>query len=376
MQAESGDAPFNHADWMWEPKLDGYRVLAFVSEKGVRLRSRRGLDLAAAFPRLTAELAAQSVSSMILDGEVVAFDASGKTSFAALQNRGQLQAERDIAAADRTTPVVFYCFDLLHFAGVDLRSAPYSDRRRYLAQCLLPSPLVQLVHAQADGVALHAAALASGFEGVVGKRKDSRYTAGRRSASWLKIKSAQSSEFLVGGYTRGKGSRESLGALLLGYRDRGQLRFASHVGSGFHAGTLAQVKARLDPLRTSTCPFAEQPVLNAPAIWVEPDVVVEVKFQNWTDDGRLRAPVFSRMRDDMDPKRVRRPQSNPTSRPNAAPQTDAEIDEIMRQLENAKTTFAIAVGSHRIRLTHLDRVLSGVNYFSHICPVDFGTIPR
>ncbi|MGH8772326.1 MAG: non-homologous end-joining DNA ligase, partial [Burkholderiales bacterium] len=285
MHAELGDAAFNHADWMWEPKLDGYRVLAFVGEDGVKLRSRRGLELAAAFPRLTAELGKQAVKSMILDGEIVAFDASGKPSFNALQNRVQLKTEREIAAADQTSPAVFYCFDLLHFAGVNLRQSPYMDRRRYLAQCLLPSPLVQLVHAHEDGEALQTAALASGFEGVIGKRKDSKYQPGQRSASWLKIKSTNSAEFVVGGYTKGKGSREPLGALLIGYWDEGKLRYASHVGSGFDGDTLAQVKARLDPLQRKTCPFAEKPELHSPTTWVEPEVVAEVRFQNWTDDG-------------------------------------------------------------------------------------------
>ncbi len=205
MLADAGDAPFNRSGWMWEPKLDGYRVLAFVNPSGVKLRSRRGLELAAAFPRLAADLAAQCVATMILDGEIVAFNADGKPSFGTLQNRAQLKTGREIAAADRTTPVVFYCFDLLHFAGVDLRGSPYADRRRYLAQCLLPSPFVQLVHAQEDGVALHAAALASGFEGVIGKRQDSKYESGGRSAAWLKIKPTNSGEFLVGGYTLGKG---------------------------------------------------------------------------------------------------------------------------------------------------------------------------
>src|ERR1700682_5551053 len=146
MLAEIGDAVFNRADWMWEPKLDGYRVLAFLDENGVKLRSRRGLGLAGTFPRLAAELGKQGALGMILDGEIVAFDASGRPSFAALQDRAQLKTEREIAAADQSAPVVFCCFDLLHFAGIDLRRRPYTDRRRYLAQCLLPSPLVQLVH--------------------------------------------------------------------------------------------------------------------------------------------------------------------------------------------------------------------------------------
>ena len=191
MRAESGDRAFNHDDWMWEPKLDGYRVMAFIGAKGVRLCTHRGVELSRNFPRLAAELGKQGSHDMILDGELVAFNANGKPSFAALQARAGLKAEREIAAADERAPAAFCCFDLLHFAGVDLRGAPYRDRRRYLAQCLLPSSRVQLVHATDDGVALAAAALASGFEGVVGKRLDARYASGRRSKSWLSVKPRQ-----------------------------------------------------------------------------------------------------------------------------------------------------------------------------------------
>ncbi len=175
MLAEIGDAPFNDPKWLWEPKLDGYRVIAFVDAKGVRLQSRRGIELAGAFRKSSRELKGQQVQRMILDGELVAFDENGKPSFNAMQNRVQLKTDRDIATAERKTPVVFFAFDLLYFEGLDLRKALYADRRRYLAQCLLPSPLVQLVLAQDDGIALNQAALASGFEGVIGKRSDSRY---------------------------------------------------------------------------------------------------------------------------------------------------------------------------------------------------------
>jgi bifunctional non-homologous end joining protein LigD len=347
MLAESTDAPFHRDGWMWEPKLDGYRVLAFIDEHGVRLRSRRGLELAPQFPKLCAELAEQAVHGMILDGEIVAFDAAGKPSFGALQERAQLKGAREIAAADQTRPVVFYTFDLLHFAGVDVRRSPYTDRRRYLAQCLLPSPLVQLVHVAEDGVALNAAAVASGFEGVVGKRKESPYEAGKRSASWLKVKPTQTADFVVGGYTSGKGSRSPLGAVLVGYWDDGSLRYASHVGSGFDDRSLAQVKARLAPLARKTCPFSEVPEQNAPTTWVEPAVVAEVSYHSWTDDGRLRAPVFLRLRDDLDAKEVRRASAAPPVGP---------IDEVLAQLAGAKATCTLAVGAHRIKLTNLDRV--------------------
>ena len=367
MQAELGATAFNHTEWMWEPKLDGYRVLAFVEGDSVKLRTRRGLDLAADFPKVCAELRKQAVETLILDAEIVAFDADGRPSFNAMQNRSP-QTER----------AVLYCFDLLHFAGVNLRQAPYTDRRRYLAQSLLPSPLVQLVHAQDDGVALQAAAAASGLEGVVGKRKNSRYEAGKRSASWLKVKSITSADFVIGGYTQGKGARSPLGALLLGYWEGGKLVYASHVGSGFNDESLSDVLDKLEPLQRKTNPFSTKPELNAPATWVDPELVAEVKFQNWTDDGHLRAPVFLRLRDDIDPKTVRReevtvPVPAPASagrgrKANAASRraaeavekvkknSNSEIDDVLQQLENEKATFTIAVGTHTLKLTHLDRV--------------------
>jgi bifunctional non-homologous end joining protein LigD len=352
MHAELGDAAFNSPDWMWEPKLDGYRVLAFVSEKGIKLKSRRGLALAA-FPRLEQELARQAVSAMVLDGELVAFDTAGKPSFNALQNRVQLKTAREIAAAEAKTPVIFYAFDLLHFAGSSLRKAPYRDRRRHLAQCLLPSPLVQLVHATEDGKELCKAALASGLEGVVGKQKSSVYEEGRRSSSWIKVKATQSGEFVIGGYTRGKGARAPLGSILVGYWDHGKLQYASHVGSGFDDALLADAKARLEPLRRDTCPFAEKPELHSPTVWLEPKMVAEVRFQNWTDDGFLRAPVLLRFRDDIDPKGVHKPK---VARGAPALEPASEIDAIVAQLQNNKAALTLVVADHQIRLTHLDRV--------------------
>ena len=340
MHAEQGEAAFNDAGWMWEPKLDGYRVLAFIGEDGVKLRSRRGLDLAGDFPRLAAELGRQAAGGMVLDGEIVAFDAAGRPSFHAMQGRNP------------NDPAVFYCFDLLYFAGVDLRQSPYRDRRRYLAQCLLPTPLVQLVHAQEDGVGLQAAALASGFEGVIGKRKDSRYETGKRPGSWLKVKPVRSADFVIGGYTRGKGSRAPLGALLVGTWEGDKLKYASHVGSGFDEKTLTQVKARLKPLERKANPFSEKPELNAPTTWVEPKLVAEVEFHSWTDDGHLRAPVFLRLRDDVDAKEVVR--ALPGTAFVKSPSNETE--SILQQLESGKQTLTIAAGGHRIRLTHLDRV--------------------
>ncbi len=349
MLAESADAPFNREEWAWEPKLDGYRVLAFVTKDGVRLRSRRGLDLTPQFPKLAAELAAQNVDGMILDGELVAFDADGKPSFNALQDRASRKTPTDVALGEQSIPVVMYCFDLLHFAGIDLTRHAYEERRRYLSQCLLPSPLVQRVHVAEDGVALHAAAVASGFEGVVGKRRDSRYEPGRRTAAWLKVKPTQTGEFVVGGFTRGKGARTPLGALIVGYHADDALHYASHVGSGFDDRTLADLTRRVSKMKTDVCPFAQVPEQNGVPTWVAPSLVAEVSYHSFTDDGRLRAPVFLRMRDDLEASSIQRPGAVGTH-------AQSTIDDIVDQLARAKATCTLEVGEHRIKLTNLDRV--------------------
>ncbi|HYV20602.1 MAG TPA: non-homologous end-joining DNA ligase [Verrucomicrobiae bacterium] len=378
MHAEIGSSAFNHPDWMWEPKLDGYRVLALIDGTKVRLRSRRGHELGETFPRLVEELGKQAAGSMILDGEIVAFEADGRPSFHAMQNRAQAKTPAEVAAAEQAAPAVYFAFDLLYFAGVDLRKSPYRDRRRYLSQCLLPTPRVRLVHASEDGLALNEASLASGFEGVVGKRRDSRYEAGRRSGSWLKIKPTQTADFVIGGWTRGKGSRESFGAILVGYWEKKKLVFVSHVGSGFDDRTVTLLRKKLAPLQRKTCPFAEKPESTSPATWVEPKLAAEVKFHSFTPDGHLRAPVYIRIREDLDPARITKPKPVPRSVPPGSgitalsdpSQTDAagegggakpragdrQIQEVLAQLERGGREFQLQVGKHRIRLTTLDRV--------------------
>src|SRR6185437_14430228 len=158
MLAETAQAAFTREGWVWEPKLDGYRALAIVRGGKLELRSRRGLDLAADFPALAAEIAKQAVEGSVLDGEIVAFDASGRPSFAALQARAELKSARERAVADAATPAAFFAFDMPFFAGIDLRDAMQRDRRRYLAQCVMPSALVQVVHGDRDGERMRRAA--------------------------------------------------------------------------------------------------------------------------------------------------------------------------------------------------------------------------
>ncbi len=376
MLAGTGDTLKSEPQWRYEPKLDGYRVIAYVQDGSARLQSRRGLDLTPFFPELAADLTAQGSGRMILDGEIVALDGEGRPSFNALQNRAQLKSAAEIAAAQRGTPVVLICFDLLHFAGLNLRGAPYRDRHRYLAQCLLPSRHLQLVHTSDNAEELYAASIAHGFEGILAKRLDSRYEAGRRSRAWLKIKAAQTGEFLIGGYTRGKGAREPLGALLLGYWEGKALRYAGHVGSGLDEEIVETLLKRAAKLERRDSPFAEDPPLHRPTQWLKPQLVAEVSFSEWTPGGALRAPVFVRLRDDIEPRSVRKPaagataavvqggrratrQSSTRTAAAAVTETDraaAETAAVLEQLKNPATRLDLSVGGARIGLTNLDRV--------------------
>ncbi len=357
MLAESTETATSDPNWLYEPKVDGYRVIAFIQDGTVRLQSRRGIDLTAAFPELVADLAAQAVDSMILDGEIVALDATtGRPSFNHLQNRRELKTPAEIAAAQREAPVVMLCFDLLHFAGVNLRGSTYLDRRRYLSQCLLTTSHLQLVHVSEDAEKLYAASLASGFESIVAKRKDSTYQPGKRSQAWLKIKATQTAEFVVGGYTKGKGGREALGSLLLGYWSGSKLHFAGHVGSGLDDRVIADLNKRFAKLERKAQPFAEKPLLHRPTTWLDPELVVEVTYAEWTPDGMLRAPVFQRMRDDIESRSIKHGPKAKRVKPARLATPPNEVAEVIQQLENKSNRIDLSVGGAKIRLTNLDRV--------------------
>jgi bifunctional non-homologous end joining protein LigD len=356
MLAEIGDEPRSDPQWLYEPKVDGYRVIAFVKEGEVRLQSRRGIDLTTAFPEIVADLKAQAVDSMIVDGEIVALDATGRPSFNALQNRRELKTPAELAVAQRESPVVLLAFDLLHFAGMNLRGSPYTDRRRYLSQCLLPSAHLQLVHTSDNAEKLYAASLDAGFEGIVAKRKDSPYTPGKRSGAWLKLKATQTAEFVVGGYTQGKGAREALGSLLLGYWSGPRLHFAGHVGSGLDDRIVAQLARRFEKLERKAQPFVEKPPLHRPTTWLDPQVVVEVSFSEWTPDGILRAPVFERVRDDIESRSIKGGPKAKRARPARLVTAPNEVGEVLQQLESKSKNLELRVGGAKLKLTNLDRV--------------------
>lgn len=299
MLATRADALPTGAGWVFEPKWDGYRVLITVKGGETTLASRTGSDLTERFA-VVARAAALAVKTpdAVLDGEVCAFDEDGKASFGALQ-RG-----------DGTLAVVL--FDLLEADGETLLEAPLATRRERLEE-LVDTAVdgVVLSPSFGDGPALLAAAEEQGLEGVMAKRVGSSYRPGRRSPDWRKVTVQRRAELVVAGYTAGQGGRAStLGALVLGDHDGGVLRWAGNVGTGFTAADARALVERLRPLRRSSPPFAEAPrmprVRAADVTWVEPELVAEVAFKEWTRHGRLRAPVFLGLRDDKPARDVRR----------------------------------------------------------------------
>ncbi|MBK1784328.1 non-homologous end-joining DNA ligase [Prauserella cavernicola] len=295
MLATLTDRYFSDPGWVFEHKLDGVRAIAERVDGGEpTLWSRNHKPMNAAYPELVEALAEQGGSDFTADGEIVAFDGN-RTSFATLQPRIHLT---DPARARATgVRVFYYLFDLLEFGGTDARPLPFRQRRELLRDAFdFHGPLRLSQYRNTDGEKFLRQACADGWEGLIAKRADAPYRGGR-SRDWLKFKCVKDQEFVVGGYTDPAGSRSAFGALLLGYYADGELRYAGKVGTGFTEAMLRDVKASLDELATTTSPFAD-PIAEPRAHWVEPELVAQVGFTEWTGDGRLRHPRFQGLRTD------------------------------------------------------------------------------
>ena len=304
MMASLTDGPFNSAGWVYEPKLDGIRAVAMIRGGKVNLWSRRGLSLNASYPELVKELSAYR-QDMIIDGEIVALDGLGRPSFQQLQQRSGLTRDADVRVAESRTPIFFYVFDILHLSGRNLEGVKLGERKALLKQTLVPTDRIRLVEPlAADGFDAYQACLDFGLEGIVAKRLDSTYDSGRRSKDWLKVKPTMAAEFVICGYTAGTGSRaHTFGSLILGYYGRGgELRYAGGCGTGFNEKTLAALLKTFRPLETRKSPFKEKVPGTIHITWLQPELVVEVKFAEWTKDAKVRAPVFMRMREDKAPR--------------------------------------------------------------------------
>jgi bifunctional non-homologous end joining protein LigD len=301
MRAVLTDDPFSDPSWIFERKLDGVRCVVFRTPDGVRLMSRTDKPLNSSYPELVDSLETVRREDFVADGEVVAFR-DGVTSFA------RLQARMHVADPDRArrtgVPVYLYLFDLVHVDGYDLRRLALRARKSLLRRALsFHGPVRYMQHRNAEGEAMYREACRKGLEGVIAKRADSQYS-GRRSHDWLKFKCSHEQELVIGGFTAPKGSRTDFGALLVGYYEDGDLRYAGKVGTGFDRSTLSELGERLRAIERNDPPFVDADPIPPGTRWVEPRLVGQFAFSEWTRDGRLRHPRYLGLRDDKRPREV------------------------------------------------------------------------
>ena len=309
MKARLSSAPPTCGDWVYEIKFDGYRAMAFKNGSAVRLFSRNEKDFGGKFPEIVDAVASVKASEAIIDGEIVALDKTGVSSFQLLQS---------IEIGERP-PVYYYAFDLLELNGKDLRNLPLMERKGRLEQLLKNAPEAIRYSASlgndASKLLKHVAKL--GLEGLIGKRTDSVYESGKRSGAWIKLKTRREQEFVIGGYTDPKGARAYFGALLVGFFEGEQLKYCGKVGTGFNTKLLSSLHARLKGLHQANCPFVNLPELRgsrySPRItvgemkkchWVKPELVCQIAFSEWTRDDKLRQPAFLGLREDKDAHEV------------------------------------------------------------------------
>ena len=302
LATSGGGLPSDDAGWGYEFKWDGVRAVVRVEGGRAKAMSRNLLDITPSHPELADLGESLGARQVVLDGELVAFDSTGRSDFGLLQQRMKLTgaAVRRMAA---TVPVVFLAFDLLHLDGHSTVHLPYAERRELLESLGLSGPSWQVPpYFPGDGAAVLSASQSRGFEGIMAKRLDSAYLPGKRSEAWRKVKNVRRQELVIGGWSPGEGSRSGqVGSLLLGYYDgNGEFQYAGHVGTGFTQQTLRDLSTQLAPMARSESPF-DAPVPRphaAKATWVEPDLVCEVEFAEWTREGRLRHPSYKGLRYD------------------------------------------------------------------------------
>ena len=345
-------------DWLYEIKWDGVRAICFIDSGKLRMTSRTGNSIDKQYPELSVMPHRVRARQAILDGEIAALDSRGRPSFELLQRRINVAEPSAIARLARSHPVVFYAFDLLYLDGRDLRSAPLVERKKLLKEILKPDEVIRYSeHFMADPADLLAAVKQQGLEGIVGKRARGRYES-RRSSDWVKWKAVSSSDFVICGFTEGE--RHGLGALVLGTRSSGaraeKLKWAGNVGTGFDAAMVRTLQAKLAPLATKESPLLPERGLPKKVTWVRPELICEVRFANWTEDGRLRAPVFLGLREDLDPPG-----------PARTPLLDAGVKEA-----------TLTIDRHRLKFTNLDKLFYPqdgyrkrdlLNYYDAVAPL-------
>jgi len=302
MLATAREEPFTRDGWVFELKYDGYRLLAERKGREPYLRSRAGHDLTLTFPEIARAVHGLPLEGLVLDGEVVVHDADGLPSFSRLQRRGRILNRMDALRASVELPAIYYAFDLLALEGRDLRGVPLLERKALLRD-LLPTvgPIRYADHIAEQGEAMYAQVTTMKLEGIVGKKADSTYSGGR-SPHWIKVRTVRVEDFVVVGWTDPRGSRSGFGSLHIAQHDGDALLYLGSVGSGFREGDIAGAMPKLEERAVEACPCTAGPVPKGKGHhWVRPELVVEVKYKELTDQGLARQPSFSRFRDDKPP---------------------------------------------------------------------------
>jgi bifunctional non-homologous end joining protein LigD len=382
MLATMTDGAFDDPDWLFEIKWDGYRVEAVVRDGQARLWTRNRVDAATYFPDLAGRADWIAAREAVVDGEVVALDAEGRPDFSLLQDRTGLRGleaatgrrSRDAAplSADerRAIPLAYMVFDLLHIDGSSLLAVPLEERKRLLHRVIRPHPTVRYAaHVVGDGEAFVGAAAERGLEGVVAKRRESRYEPGKRSRDWLKVKLRREQELVVAGWLAGQGSHADLGSLIVAVNADGRLRHAGQVGSGISEPMRRKLLAAMEAIRRDESPLDPVPRLPG-AHWVEPRIVIRAEFAEWTTDGLLRQAAFKGIEVSKEASAVVREEALPAARVTARRRgkRSAEHDSANHALEAATSAELAAldeigregrwqVAGHELRLTNLDKVL-------------------
>jgi bifunctional non-homologous end joining protein LigD len=338
MLATLAAQPFSRPGWLFEVKYDGVRVLAARDGGAVELYGRAGQRFTARYPELVAALRTLPLDRFVLDGEVVALDERGRPSFQRLQSRMHLTRAADVERVRAVTPVTGILFDALALDGRDLRDLPLEARKACLALVVPARGVIHYgEHVLEHGEAFYEAASEQRIEGIVAKRMASRYTGGR-SPDWVKIKCQLRQEFVIGGLTAPQGARARFGALHVGLYDGDALTYVGRVGTGFDDATLEAIWQRLQPLRRVTSPFTRGTPTGRGHTWVEPVLVCEVRFTEWTEDGGFRHPAFLGLRDDKAPTACRREMPAATESPPVETPPPPVDDEDVR-LSNLPKVF-------------------------------------
>jgi len=343
------DAPPSElSDWIFEIKLDGYRLLARVEAGKISLITRNGNDWTAKLKPLHTELQRMRLPDGWYDGEIVVLNDKGVPDFGELQNAFD---------TSRAKSIVYFVFDAPYMAGMDMRNVPLHERRAALQGALsaAPSNIVRFSEAfDAPAESIVAAACHLGLEGVIAKRRDSAYRS-TRSTDWIKLKCSHRQEFVIGGWTDPKASRTGLGSLLLGVYEGGTLRYAGNVGAGFNSKSLASTRAKLDAIAAAESPFDKRDAIAGRPHWVEPKLVAEVTFGEWTSSGHIRHSVFHALRLDKDPRSIGREKA--TSAPRSGKSPGIRKTSAMALAETPREDPVSHALNTKLRITHPDRVI-------------------